>query len=145
MTLSSANSINIARLIPQSFYYFYSYSQLKSHELPVVYSIPSGNFGNLTGGLLAHKMGLPILTFIAATNINLEVAVTHEHFRARYSFSKTQQLHGIVSSVFRCVHCSPGEKSPAKAEYPPPCRARGGALWELHSADNTGQPGTVPE
>ncbi len=68
--LSSANSINIARLIPQSFYYLEAYKQLKDKKTPVVFSIPSGNFGNLTAGLLAMKMGLPVHQFIAATNAN---------------------------------------------------------------------------
>lgn len=72
MRLTSANSINIARLIPQSFYYFEAYKQLlqAGNTKPVVFSIPSGNFGNLTAGLLAQRMGLPIHHFIAATNIN---------------------------------------------------------------------------
>lgn len=68
--LSSANSINIARLIPQSFYYFEAYKQMAQADDPVVFCIPSGNFGNLTAGLLAQKMGLPIHHFIAATNSN---------------------------------------------------------------------------
>ena len=68
--LSSANSINIARLIPQSFYYFEAFKQLETHGKPVVFSIPSGNFGNLTAGLFAQKMGLPVSKFIAATNAN---------------------------------------------------------------------------
>ncbi|MEM9846914.1 MAG: threonine synthase [Bacteroidota bacterium] len=68
--LSSANSINIARLIPQSFYYFEAYKQVTSNDLPIAFCVPSGNFGNLTAGLLAQKMGLPINQFIAATNIN---------------------------------------------------------------------------
>jgi threonine synthase len=68
--LTSANSINIARLIPQSFYYFQAYAQLKDKHKPVAFSVPSGNFGNLTGGLLAKRMGLPIEKFIATTNIN---------------------------------------------------------------------------
>ncbi len=68
--LSSANSINIARLIPQSFYYFEAYKQIKKRGKKTVFSVPSGNFGNLTAGLLAKKMGLPIDHFIAATNIN---------------------------------------------------------------------------
>lgn len=68
--LSSANSINIARLIPQSFYYFEAYKQLEKTEKKVVFSIPSGNFGNLTAGLFAKKMGLNIHQFIAATNVN---------------------------------------------------------------------------
>lgn len=68
--LSSANSINIARLIPQSFYYFEAYKQVVSLGRPIVFSVPSGNFGNLTAGLLASRMGLPIHHFIAATNAN---------------------------------------------------------------------------
>ena len=68
--LSSANSINIARLIPQSFYYFEAYKQVETHGKPLVFSVPSGNFGNLTAGLFAQKMGLPISKFIAATNAN---------------------------------------------------------------------------
>lgn len=69
--LTSANSINLARLIPQSFYYFHAYSQVKKLAgKEVVFSVPSGNFGNLTGGLLAKRMGLPVKQFIAATNIN---------------------------------------------------------------------------
>ena len=68
--LSSANSINIARLIPQSFYYFEAYKQVKKYGKKVVVAVPSGNFGNLTAGLMAQRMGLPIAHFIAATNIN---------------------------------------------------------------------------
>jgi len=69
INLSSANSINIARLIPQSFYYFFTFQQLENWE-NVVFSIPSGNYGNLSAGLLAWKMGLPIKRFIAASNAN---------------------------------------------------------------------------
>jgi threonine synthase len=68
--LTSANSINIARLIPQSFYYFYSYSRIHDKSKPIVFSVPSGNFGNLTGGLFAKKMGLPVSRFIVSTNSN---------------------------------------------------------------------------
>ena len=68
--LTSANSINIARLIPQSFYFFYAYGQLQHIGKPVVFCVPSGNFGNLTGGLLASRMGLPVDHFVAATNAN---------------------------------------------------------------------------
>lgn len=67
--LTSANSINVARLIPQTFYYFYAWSRLAKKE-NVVFAVPSGNFGNLTAGLIAQKMGLPIHHFIAATNRN---------------------------------------------------------------------------
>jgi threonine synthase len=70
--LTSANSINIARFLPQSFYYFYAYAQLdrtgSADEL--VISVPSGNFGNLTAGLFAHWMGLPVKRYIAANNRN---------------------------------------------------------------------------
>lgn len=70
LRLSSANSINIARLLPQSFYYFEAFKQLDKSRGDVVFCVPSGNFGNLTAGLLAKKMGLPVHHFIAATNIN---------------------------------------------------------------------------
>lgn len=68
--LSSANSINLARLIPQMFYYFWAYKQLKNKNKKIVFSVPSGNFGNLTAGLIAKKMGLPVHKFVAATNAN---------------------------------------------------------------------------
>jgi threonine synthase len=69
--LTSANSINIARLIPQTFYYFNAYAQLLKQRISkVVFSVPSGNFGNIGAGLLAWKMGLPVAHFIAATNVN---------------------------------------------------------------------------
>ncbi|PXY03111.1 threonine synthase [Marinifilum breve] len=68
--LTSANSINIARLLPQSFYYFYAWAQLQEKNKEVIVSVPSGNYGNLTGGLLAKQMGLPIHNFVAATNRN---------------------------------------------------------------------------
>lgn len=70
MRLTSANSISIARLIPQSFYYAYACGQLMHTDLPLVISVPSGNFGNLTGGLIAKRMGVDIEHFVAATNIN---------------------------------------------------------------------------
>jgi len=69
--LTSANSINIARLIPQAFYYVNAYAQLlRVGKSEVVFCVPSGNFGNLGAGLLAWKMGLPVKQFIAATNAN---------------------------------------------------------------------------
>lgn len=70
LRLSSANSINISRLIPQMFYYFRAWQQLDKEKRPIVFSIPSGNFGNLTAGLFAKKMGLPVAKFVAATNLN---------------------------------------------------------------------------
>jgi threonine synthase len=69
--LTSANSINIARLIPQTFYYFNAYAQLLRQGInKVIFAVPSGNFGNIGAGLLAWKMGLPVEQFIAATNAN---------------------------------------------------------------------------
>ena len=74
--LTSANSINIARLIPQTFYYFNAYAQLQREgKHKVVFSVPSGNFGNIGAGILAWKMGLPVEQFIAATNVNDTVPV----------------------------------------------------------------------
>lgn len=71
LRLTSANSINIARLIPQTFYYFWAYAQLKSQGVDeVVFTVPSGNFGNIGAGLLAYKMGLPVKHFVAGTNVN---------------------------------------------------------------------------
>ena len=72
MFLTSANSINVARFLPQAFYYFYAYAQYKKMgytDMPVM-CVPSGNFGNITAGLFAAKMGLPIKRFIAANNRN---------------------------------------------------------------------------
>ena len=70
INLSSANSINIARLIPQSFYYAYAYSRLKATGKKIAFCVPSGNFGNICGGMIVRNMGLPIDHFIAATNVN---------------------------------------------------------------------------
>ncbi|WP_445757291.1 threonine synthase [Polaribacter sp.] len=68
--LTSANSINIARWLPQMFYYFFAYKTLKSLNKELIFSVPSGNFGNICAGIVAQKLGLPIKHFIAATNIN---------------------------------------------------------------------------
>jgi threonine synthase len=70
LALTSANSINIARLIPQSFYYVWAHAQLPDASAPSAFAVPSGNFGNLTAGLLAQRMGLPVERFVAATNAN---------------------------------------------------------------------------
>jgi threonine synthase len=71
LRLTSANSINIARLIPQTFYYFNAYAQLRRQGVKkMVIAVPSGNFGNIAAGLLAQRMGLPVEQFIAATNAN---------------------------------------------------------------------------
>ena len=72
LTLTSANSINVARFLPQAFYYFNAYAQLKRQGKAenIVFCVPSGNFGNITAGLIAWRMGLPVRRFIAANNRN---------------------------------------------------------------------------
>lgn len=74
LQLTSANSINVARFLPQAFYYFYAYAQLKKVESAgrpsLVFCVPSGNFGNITAGLFGKRMGLPVKRFIAANNRN---------------------------------------------------------------------------
>jgi threonine synthase len=75
--LTSANSINVARWLPQQFYYFYALRQWKHEQSPVI-SVPSGNFGNICAGLIAYKSGLPVKHFIAACNAN---DVVPEYFR----------------------------------------------------------------
>jgi len=71
LRLTSANSINIGRFLPQVVYYFWAWKQLPKEERDgVIFSVPSGNYGNLSAGILAHKMGLPVNKFIASSNIN---------------------------------------------------------------------------
>ena len=73
--LTSANSINVARWLPQMFYYFAGYKKLIKYKVPVNFSVPSGNFGNLCAGLISQKLGLPIKHFLACTNLNNAVPV----------------------------------------------------------------------
>ena len=72
--LTSANSINVARWLPQMFYFFFAYKQLKSQNKELIFSVPSGNFGNICAGIVANKLGLPIKHFVASTNINNTVS-----------------------------------------------------------------------
>jgi threonine synthase len=90
LKLSSANSINIGRLIPQIIYYFYSFAKLRSGnpDDTVIFAVPSGNFGDMMGGMLALKMGLPVQKFVIATNENDEFP----------NFVKTGIYHKIVPS-----------------------------------------------
>ena len=69
-TLTSANSINVARWLPQMFYFFFAYKELHKKHKDLIFSVPSGNFGNICAGIMAQKLGLPIKHFIASTNIN---------------------------------------------------------------------------
>lgn len=93
--LSSANSINIARLIPQSFYYFEGYKQIEDKTKPTVFSVPSGNFGNLTAGLMAKRMGLPIHRFLASTNRNNIVP----HYLATDSYEPRVSVQTISNAM----------------------------------------------
>lgn len=95
LNLTSANSINFARLFPQSFYYFYALGQLPGTEKPVVISVPSGNLGNLTAGLIARKMGLRVPYFIAAANSNHAVV----DYLAGGQFNPLPTLHTITSAM----------------------------------------------
>lgn len=70
MQLTSANSINVARWLPQMFYFLFAYKQAKSKGKEIVFSVPSGNFGNICAGMVAQRLGMPVKHFIAATNVN---------------------------------------------------------------------------
>ncbi len=70
MQLTSANSINVARWLPQLFYFLFAYKQAKSQGKEIVFAVPSGNFGNICAGLMAQRLGMPVKHFIAATNVN---------------------------------------------------------------------------
>lgn len=85
---SSANSINIGRLLPQAVYYFYAYANLAAPPAPIVFAVPSGNFGDMMGGLIAWRMGLPVLRLVVATNANDEFPV----------FMQTGQYRKIIPS-----------------------------------------------
>ena len=96
--LSSANSINIARLLPQLFYYFEAYKQVRDKKMPVTIAVPSGNFGNLTAGLMAKKMGLPVHKFIAATNAN--------HVVPRYLSHGVYQPRPVIPTISNAMDVS---------------------------------------
>ncbi len=68
--LTSANSINVARWLPQMFYYLFAYRDSKKHNMDMVFSVPSGNFGNICAGMVAQRLGMPVKHFVAATNVN---------------------------------------------------------------------------
>jgi threonine synthase len=99
-SLSSANSINIGRLLPQTVYYFYSWSRLAMNgNEKAVFSVPSGNYGNLMGGILARQMGLPVKKFIISTNINDEVPeYLKTGMKMRKALRMTAWLRGLSLS-----------------------------------------------
>ena len=100
--LTSANSINIGRLLPQSIYYFYAYSKLASNLEEAIFSVPSGNFGNLMGGLIAKKIGLPVQKFIISTNENNEVP---EYLRTG-NYEPVNPSRNSISSAMNVGHPS---------------------------------------
>ncbi len=103
LPLSSANSINIGRLLPQAVYYFYAFSKLaRDVNDKTIFSVPSGNFGNLMGGLIARKMGLPVKKFVVATNENNEVPL---YFRTG-KYQPIVPSYNCISSAMNVGHPS---------------------------------------
>jgi threonine synthase len=103
LNLSSANSINVGRLIPQTLYYFWSYSRIVNKmKEEVIFSVPSGNFGNLTGGLIAQKMGLPVKRFISAVNENNEFP----SFLNTGVYAKVEPSKNCISNAMNVGHPS---------------------------------------
>lgn len=104
LNLSSANSINIGRLVPQTMYYFYSFAELRSGDPneEVVFSVPSGNFGDLCGGLIAMNMGLPVKKFVVVTNENDE----YPKFVKSGFYEKLVPSRNCISSAMNVGHPS---------------------------------------
>jgi len=101
--LSSANSINFGRLLPQTLYYFYSYSHIASEKgEKIIFSVPSGNFGNLMGGLIAYNMGLPVKKFISAVNENDEFP----NYLERGIYEKVEPSKKCISNAMNVGHPS---------------------------------------
>ncbi len=118
LLLTSANSINIARWIPQCLYYFYAYSRLPKTDKKIVFSVPSGNFGNLAAGILAQKMGLGIDVFIAATNKNRIVPdyLSGHPFKAQPSVATLSNSMdvGNPSNFYRLLDLYQGDEAVLK-------------------------------
>ena len=104
LPLSSANSINIGRLLPQIIYYVYAYAKLcdAGKDEQIIFSVPSGNFGNLMGGLLAKHIGLPVKKFVVATNENDEFPI----FLATGDYEKIVPSRNCISSAMNVGHPS---------------------------------------
>jgi threonine synthase len=104
LNLSSANSINIGRLIPQIVYYFYAYAKLcePSSREEIIFSVPSGNFGDMMGGMLAKQMGLPVKKFVIATNENNEFPT----FIETGEYQKIEPSLNCISSAMNVGHPS---------------------------------------
>ena len=102
MNLSSANSINIGRLVPQSIYYVYAYAKLRDYPEEIIYSIPSGNFGNMMGCVLARTMGVPIKKIITSVNENDEVPT----FLSTGHYDKIEPSKNCLSNAMNVGHPS---------------------------------------
>lgn len=104
LNLSSANSINIGRLVPQTVYYFYAFARLRvgNPEDDVIFSVPSGNFGDMMGGVLAMKMGLPVKRFIIAVNENDEFP----NYLKTGHYNKVEPSRNCISSAMNVGHPS---------------------------------------
>lgn len=104
LPLSSANSINIGRLVPQIVYYFYAFSKLKGNKnsRDIIFSVPSGNFGDMMGGVLAMKMGLPVKKFIIAVNENDEFPKLLD----TQAYEKIEPSRNCISSAMNVGHPS---------------------------------------
>jgi threonine synthase len=103
INLSSANSINFGRLMPQTLYYFWSYSRLvENKEEKVIFAVPSGNFGNLMGGLIANRMGLPVRRFISAVNENDEFP----NYLETGTYKKVEPSKKCISNAMNVGHPS---------------------------------------
>ncbi|MDX1365198.1 MAG: threonine synthase [Arenibacter latericius] len=95
MQLTSANSINVARWLPQMFYFLFTYKHAKSLGKEIIFSVPSGNFGNICAGIMAQKLGMPCKHFIAATNVNDIVP----HFMATGSYNPKASIATISNAM----------------------------------------------
>lgn len=102
LSMSSANSINVARLLPQIPYYFYAYAKTQINREDVVFAVPCGNFGNLTAGLIAQHMGLPVKKFVAATNANDEFP----RFMEGEKYTSIQPSKVCISNAMNVGHPS---------------------------------------
>jgi threonine synthase len=104
LNLTSANSINFGRLLPQTLYYFWAYSRILGEDLgeKVIFSVPSGNFGNLVGGLIASRMGLPVKKFISAVNENDEFP----RYVKSGNYQKVEPSKNCLSSAMNVGHPS---------------------------------------
>jgi threonine synthase len=102
LNLSSANSINIGRLVPQTVYYFYAWSRLAKKDEKIIFSVPSGNFGDMMGGVLAMKMGLPVEKFVISVNENDEFPT----YLSTGEYAKIEPSRNCISSAMNVGHPS---------------------------------------